>query len=206
MIRYASRTGTRRNLNALRGAGWRLMISATGVHRSEGFPYAIDNGAWTAWQKKDAWNQGAFEKLIESHGDGADFVVVPDIVMGGIHSLRFSEKWLLRLMRVGKRRLIAVQDGLVAADIRPMLDAETGIFVGGSTDWKLLTMGRWADLARERGSYCHVGRVNTEIRIRMCGRFRVDSFDGSSASRFAETLPKLEAAAAFWTAQGSFLQ
>lgn len=45
MIGYASRTGTRRNLDALRAAGWRLMVSARGALRTEGFPYALDNGA-----------------------------------------------------------------------------------------------------------------------------------------------------------------
>ena len=49
LIAYASRTGTRRNLAALRGAGWRLLVSAASVHSNEGFPYAIDNGAWSAF-------------------------------------------------------------------------------------------------------------------------------------------------------------
>jgi hypothetical protein len=51
MIGYASRTGTRRNLAALRAAGWRLLLSPTGVLRTEGFRYALDNGAWTAHQQ-----------------------------------------------------------------------------------------------------------------------------------------------------------
>lgn len=206
MISYASRTGTRRNLDALRGAGWRLMVSATGVHRTEGFPYAIDNGAWTAFSQGEPWDRDAFERIVADLGAGADFIVAPDIVTGGIDSLRLSESWLPRLDGIASRRLVPVQDGMIAADVRPILSASVGVFVGGSTDWKLLTMGRWADLARECGSYCHVGRVNTAIRIRMCGRFGVDSFDGSSASRFAETLPELEAARAFWTAQRSFMQ
>lgn len=63
MIAYASRTGTRRNLDALRGAGWRLLVSATGVHRHEGFRYAIDNGAWTAYQAGTLWNESAFLRL-----------------------------------------------------------------------------------------------------------------------------------------------
>lgn len=66
-------------------------------------------------------------------------------------------------------------------------------------------MGLWADLAGDRGAYCHVGRVNSEIRIRMCARFGVNSFDGSSVSRFAKTLPGLEKAAAFWSAQSNFM-
>lgn len=44
MIPYTSRTGTRSTLRALRADGWHLLVSATGVHRTEGFPYAIDNG------------------------------------------------------------------------------------------------------------------------------------------------------------------
>jgi hypothetical protein len=40
IIPYASRTGTRRNLDALRERGWRLLVSASGVLRTEGFRYA----------------------------------------------------------------------------------------------------------------------------------------------------------------------
>lgn len=36
MIGYASRTGTRRNLAALREADWRLLVSARGVLRIVG--------------------------------------------------------------------------------------------------------------------------------------------------------------------------
>lgn len=206
MIAYASRTGTRRNLDALRVAGWRLMVSATGVHRTEGFQYALDNGAWTAYVQGTPWDEEAFRRLVDLLGRDADFVVAPDIVAGGLASLRLSEKWLARLTDADRptlrRILVPVQDGMTAADITPLLSETVGIFVGGSTDWKLLTMGRWADVARERGAYCHVGRVNSAVRIRMCGRFGVDSFDGSSASRFALTLPNLEGARRMWTDHG----
>jgi hypothetical protein len=76
--------------------------------------------------------------------------------------------------------------------IRPHLADVVGIFVGGSTDWKLATMRQWGALARECRTYCHVGRVNTVRRIRMCQDAGVDSFDGTSASRFALTLPRLD--------------
>lgn len=205
MIAYASRTGTRRNLAALRAAGWRLMVSATGAHRTEGFRYALDNGAWTAYNSGARWDEGAFERLVSRLGSGADFIVAPDIVAGGMASLHLSARWLERLAGVGERRLIPVQDGMTERDVAPLLSREVGVFVGGSTEWKLLTMGRWAELARRCGAYCHVGRVNTAVRIRMCGRFGVDSFDGTSASRFVETLPALEAARAFWTSQRMLL-
>lgn len=82
------------------------------------------------------------------------------------------------------------------ADVRPYLGADVGVFVGGSTPWKLSTMALWADLARERGAWCHVARVNTALRIRKCALAGATSFDGSSASRFAVSQPGLGRAVA----------
>jgi len=190
---YASRTGTARNLAELRARGWGLMISATGVHRTEGFErYAIDNGAWTAFQQRRPWDELAFVRLVERLGKGAEFITAPDIVAGGIQSLRLSESWLPRLDGVGRRRLIPVQDGVQSADVAPLLGPDVGVFVGGTTDWKIRTMEGWACLARMRNAYCHVGRVNTVRRIRMCALAGADSFDGSSASRYAVNIQKLD--------------
>lgn len=198
MIAYASRTGTRRNLEALRREGWRLMVSARGVLRTEGFPYALDNGAWTAFQRKERFDVKAFERAIDELGGGADFIVVPDIVLGGLQSLTFSRRWWDKLHDYPHLRetplLIAVQDGMGTRDIAPLLSHRTGIFVGGSTHWKLRTMGQWAALAHSRSAICHVGRVNTARRIRLCEAAGIDSFDGSSASRFEITLRPLELA------------
>jgi hypothetical protein len=194
---YASRTGTRRNLELLRSLGWGLMISATGCHRTEGFKrYAIDNGAWTAFQQKRPWDEAAFRAVLEKHAAAADFIVVPDVVAGGLASLRFSESWLDRLAWAGRRRLIAVQDGMEPDDVRPLLGPDVGVFVGASCEapafWKVRTMAAWARLARERGAYCHVGRVNSARRIRLCSLAGADSFDGTSATRFAVTAVPLD--------------
>jgi hypothetical protein len=195
---YASRTGTRRNLDLLRALGWGLMISATGVHRAEGFArWAVDNGAWTAHSKKRPWDEAAFVKVVERLGPGADFIVAPDIVAGGLASLRLSETWLPRLAPVGARRvLIAVQDGMTAPDVAGLLGPDVGLFVGGSCEaptwWKTTTLPVWGQLARERGAYLHVGRVNTARRIRLCALAGAHSFDGSSATRFAVTARPLD--------------
>jgi len=69
-------------------------------------------------------------------------------------------------------------------EVRPYLGGDVGIFVGGSTPWKLATMAEWADLAREKRAWCHVARVNTALRIRKVALAGATSFDGSSASRF----------------------
>ncbi|WP_298399507.1 hypothetical protein [Sphingobium sp.] len=202
MIAYASRTGTKRNLDALRAAGWRLLVSARGVLRNEGFGYALDNGAWTAFQRDEPFDVAAFEKALKQLGAGADWIVLPDIVMGGLPSLELSLSWLRRVRRRKALReatfLIAVQNGMedpkVMRRIARWLGPKCGVFVGGDTDWKLATMPIWARLAHSRGAICHVGRVNTARRIRICEAAGVDSFDGTSASRFAITLRPLELA------------
>jgi len=198
MIAYASRTGTRRNLDALRSAGWRLMISARGVLRTEGFRYALDNGAWTSFQRGEAFHDAAFERAVAMLGPGADWIVLPDIVMGGAASLAFSRRWLDRLRyRPSLSRaafLLAVQNGMKPAQIRHMLGPRLGIFVGGDTQWKLATMAQWARLAHASGAICHVGRVNSARRIRLCAAAGIDSFDGSGVSRFCAALPPLDRA------------
>lgn len=200
MIAYASRTGTKRNLAALAREGWRLMVSARGVLRTEGFRYSLDNGAWTAFQRGEPFDVPAFEKAVSQLGQHADFIVLPDIVMGGIASLEMSLAWLRKLRRRvalrSARFLIAVQNGMetIAGRIKRWLGPTVGIFVGGDTPWKLGTMALWAKLAHSRGAICHVGRVNTAKRIHLCEAAGIDSFDGSSASRFEVTLRPLELA------------
>jgi hypothetical protein len=50
MIGYASNTGTRKNLNALHSAGWRLLLTPNKPLVRPGFRFGIDNGAWSCYQ------------------------------------------------------------------------------------------------------------------------------------------------------------
>ena len=201
VIPYASWTGTYRNLDALRKAGWHLL---TGPHIMWGHgwkaplwtdktvaPHALDNGAWSAYQKQEPFNGPAFERALDVAGHSADWIVVPDIVAGGRKSLEFSLSWLER-MKQFKLNLLAVQDGMEPCDVQPHLSNRVGIFVGGTTEWKLDTMCRWGELARDVGCYLHIGRVNSCRRIRLCQKVGAHSFDGTSATRFASTIPRLD--------------
>lgn len=195
MIAYASRTGTKRNLDGLRAAGWRLMVSARGVLRNEGFPYALDNGAWTSFQKGEPFDDVAFMRAVYELGGGADFIVVPDIVAGGKRSLQFSLRWLPTLLldrRLKCPILLAAQDGMEFRNVAPFLDGRVGLFLGGTTEWKVQNLIPWTKQAKALGAYVHAGRVNTVKRISLCVAAGVDSFDGSGPSRFASELPRLE--------------
>lgn len=192
MIAYAAYTTNRRSLAAVREAGWRVLLSpATGL-QNYGIPYGLDNGAWSAHVAGEQFRAEPFRVAVGKIGAGATFVVAPDIVGGGLASLEMTLEWLDWLLGLVPVVLIAVQDGMSPGDVRHLLGPRVGIFVGGSTEWKEATMAMWAALAHECGAICHVGRVNTKRRIFLCAAAGADSFDGSSASRFAKTVPLLD--------------
>lgn len=185
-IAYASRTGTRRNLDFLRARNWRLMVSAKGVLRTEGFRYALDNGAWHSYANKVPFDADAFRRALDLFGERADFIVLPDIVCGGLRSLEFSLSWLDEVRAFGRLMLLPVQDGMEVESVDEVLGDRMGIFIGGETEWKERTMHDWADFAHMFGIYVHCGRVNSRRRLKLCKHAGVDSFDGSGPSRFVK--------------------
>lgn len=72
----------------------------------------------------------AFDKAYSLLGENAEWVVLPDIVAGGLRSLEFSLLWLERLRSSPAPLLIAVQDGMTPDDVREYLSPAVGIFVG----------------------------------------------------------------------------
>ena len=196
MTPYAARATTLRNRAALLSHGWRLLLTP-GQHEKpvDGFKYALDNGAWSAYQSGKPFDGVGFLHAMERVGAGADWIVIPDIVAGGMQSLEFSRHWIPKLRKVGTPLLLAVQDGMAVEDVIPVLDlGNIGIFVGGTTEWKLRTLHEWGELAAFCHCHLHVGRVNTKRRIKLCQEARADSFDGSSATRYSVTLPMLDGA------------
>jgi hypothetical protein len=189
---YASRTGTKATLARMREMGWSLLVSAAGALRTESFDcWALDNGAWSAYQQGKPFDEDAFSRALDKVGEGAQWVVLPDIVAGGKASLDLSLKWLDRLRGFPERLLIAVQDGIEPEDVRHLLGPMVGIFLGGTTPYKVATMESWGQLARLRNCYFHVGRVNSLRRIRACGEAGAHSFDGTSIISFPDSIYRL---------------
>lgn len=191
----ATTTGSRRNIAALRKADWGLMITPD-IHTTHGFDkYAIDNGAWGCFQRNTEWLPSRWTPLVEAKGADALFSVAPDIVCGGMASLAVSLSWIGWLLDRTPIALIAVQNGMTAADLLPHVGDRVGIFVGGDTEWKEASLPVWGALAAQTGCYLHVGRVNTARRIRLCAMAGAHSFDGTSASKFSITVAPLTTAA-----------
>lgn len=235
MIPYASAMGAGRNRDALQAAGWRLLINPLDPRDPCGFRFCLDNGAWIAFRdwvkarlsegmsegeavdqwmsgrwREGHWNEEAFERALERYGGGADWVVLPDIVGGGMASLELSLRWSNRCQSMCDLVLIAVQDGMQPADMERHVSTRVGIFLGGSTPWKLAEAEKWGRWCAERpcrhplatpdqprtGCWFHFARVNTGRRFRLAHAAGADSVDGSSATKFADTLPLLVASVA----------
>lgn len=192
---YASRTGTKRNLDGLRRAGWGILLSPAHDIREEGlegFSLVLDNGKWSAYTTGEEWVEARFLSAFETFGPRVDWTVIPDIVAGGLESLALTAEWLPRLRGGCRLLLIAVQDGMTPDDVRPLLGPGIGLFLGGSTDWKLATMKMWGNFAAEVGCHFHVARVNTVKRLYLAIWAGAHSTDGSGPSRFAVELARLE--------------
>ena len=80
-------------------------------------------------------------------------------------------------------------------DVAPLMRSGRGLFLGGTTEWKLRTLAQWGNYARQVGCYYHVARVNSARRIQAAQCGGAQSVDGTSATRFACTIPLLDGAA-----------
>lgn len=123
---YASRTGTRRTLALFREWGWRLMVSARGVVRTEGFPYALDNGAWTSHTRGEPFCDSSFLRALHDIGEAADFVVIPDVVGNAHATLVAADRWL----------------PLLVSGIETSSSANAGVGIASSTSVHLLPRRR----------------------------------------------------------------
>jgi hypothetical protein len=174
-------------------------VSRAGEWRTEGFENWVgDNGAWADYQAQRAFDEDEYERFltwVEAQAAVPAWLVLPDVVAGGTASLELSARYLNRCQAVAPLVLVAVQDGMEPIDLEPIVGRSVGIFLGGSTEWKIAQMRQWGEFCAERGIYYHVARVNSIARMALAASCGADSVDGSSASRYAVTLPKLAYAA-----------
>jgi len=174
-------------------------------------PWIFDNGAFAdfvaarkagtleRYMTGAGFDGDAYCKAFAKHADSPApaFVVLPDIVAGGRRSLEFSVDWYDRVHALSLATwgevpplYIAVQDGMSSDDIDAAILLGDGVFVGGTTDWKLLAapgiirrahglMPRVDDSGEfEQHVPVHVGRVGSGMRIvwsRLVGADSIDS-------------------------------
>jgi hypothetical protein len=138
--------------------------------------WAYDNGAFEDWRHGRPFDDAQFraDLVAMSSGPAPDFVVLPDIVAGGLDSLALSMRYLAELPR--QDWYLAVQDGMTPEDV-PWACGIAGIFVGGTLEWKLGAGAAWVAAAHDHGLRCHVGRVGTRRRVAWAKASGADSVD-----------------------------
>lgn len=144
-------------------------------------PWMFDNGAFASWRAGESFNSVAWLAVLHRLGEAAappDFAVAPDVVAGGTDSLVLSLAWLDDLRRLQVPAYLAVQDGMGEADVERTLRAGfSGVFVGGTLEWKLATGARWVEFAHGLGLPCHIGRVGTPSRVEWAAESGADTID-----------------------------
>lgn len=197
---YVGQTRSSALIERLMMAGWGEM-TCRGEMPPRRAPWAYDNGAFKDWTGAQAFDVAAFERdvvTISRSPRKPEFLVMPDVVAGGVRSLDLSVPWA-RMLNGLAPRYLAVQDGMQDKDIEPILKHFEGVFIGGTLSWKIATGAAWVQFAHAHQKPCHIGRVGTFKRVRWARRINADSIDSclplwseENLGRFVEGLSRAQ--------------
>lgn len=196
---YVGQTRSRAFIEQLNTAGIGECVTPGRLPPRRGFSWFYDTGAYSDWKRGRSFNYLQFSRdlrairMWQERGVGRgifkgqpmtapDFIVLPDVVGQGEASLEFSIDHLEETQRTGARCYLAVQDGVTPARILNVLGlfpSVKGLFVGGTTRWKLETAAAWCALGRRTGRAVHIGRVGTLERIEWAQSIGATSIDSS---------------------------
>lgn len=161
---------------------------------STGRPWAADNGCF------GGFDRAAFLAMLAAiHRAGLDlmragspvctrplWVVCPDVVGDAYATLQLWREWRHTLKAYNLPAAFVAQDGCEGGYI-PWRRVAC-LFVGGSTAYKESDAVAWLIReAKRHGRMVHVGRVNTERRLRLFDGLGIDSIDGTQFSMFPDT-------------------
>lgn len=157
-------------------------------------PFALDNGAYSAWENDEEWSEAEWLELLEWAVRAAAllglrplWVLVPDVVADRIATLERWRKYAELVKAKGFRCAFAVQDRMTFADVP---DDECVIFLGGSLEWKLANIETWCTRFPGR---VHVAKVNTWDRLVRCWRAGAISVDGTGWFREGRSIGSSQA-------------
>ncbi len=142
-------------------------------------PYALDNGAWSAFQRGIRFPLERWRELVtwaRNSGQAPRWVLVPDVVGSRKGTLDLWKATHAEAATIGAPLAFAAQDGMTPADVP---GGASVVFLGGSTDWKWSSLTEWCRAFPR----VHVGRVNGLRQLRLCARAGAESCDGTGFSR-----------------------
>jgi len=178
---FSGNSKARRLLDYGWGRMWTTYITLNDVGENE--PLGFDCGAYTAWDKCTPmhWRdfpENMFTRRLAALPRVPDIAVAPDLPMGGNDSLDFSVHWRKQLPD-HLPWYLAVQDGVSESFVGANIENFSGLFMGGSTDFKRQA-GKWCDIAHHHGKLFHYGRASTYKRVREARLIGADSIDSVS--------------------------
>jgi len=151
-----------------------------------GWKWGADNDSFG-----DKFNPAAYVRMLESlvGVEGCVFVAVPDVVGEAEQTFDRFEEWNPTVREeFGLPSAMVAQDGMTVDDYEWWGGAFDALFVGGTSEWKLGDDARAiVRAANGDGKWTHMGRVNSERRIRYAKAIGCDSVDGTAAAMFSDT-------------------
>jgi len=149
--------------------------------------WACDNGCFAGF------DEVAFVKMVRSVQGKPNllFVTMPDVIGNAKETLESFKVWYPVFERYYNVPLSYVLQDDVSVNEIPW-DSVKCVFMGGSTEWKIgKAAAEIVQVAKSKGKWVHMGRVNSFKRIRYAYTIGCDSFDGSQFSMFPDTyIPK----------------
>jgi len=133
-------------------------------------PYALDNGCFIKWDETAFFLMLRKISLLK---EKPLWVCVPDVVAD---AKKTTELWNKYSHLIKYKKAFVVQDGHNASDVPTGAYAA---FVGGSTEWKIANAHKFKGVCE----WLHIGRVNTESRLRWAEDIGADSVDGTGFFR-----------------------
>jgi hypothetical protein len=166
----ASTEGVRDAMRA--GLLGQMATPLSGNRLEPGIPWALDNGCFS-----NQWSEVRWRRALKRNVDvpGCLFAVVPDVVADAEATDALWTRWAPVVRGHGYPAAYVLQNGCG----RIPADADA-VFTGGDTAWKLgPSARRLVEVAKARGLWCHMGRVNSLRRLRLAAQDGYDSVDGT---------------------------
>lgn len=144
-----------------------------------GLPWAADNDCF------NTYNPELYCRLLQRITGKVRllFITAPDVVANAEQTLRRFYLWEPVILSYNLPIAFVGQDGITDNPIP--WDRFDAFFLGGSTEWKLSDEAAALVLyAKSLGKWVHMGRVNSQRRLRYAMSIGCDSVDGTGYSKF----------------------
>lgn len=140
-------------------------------------PVAADNSAFVDFDEK------RYLRFVAKTPASIEWITAPDKVTDADMTLDLFDRWYPRISHLPLA--LVGQDGMEDKDL-PWEHFDC-FFIGGSTRWKLSdAAGSIAIEAKRRGKRLHMGRVNSNTRLRYAYDLHCDTVDGTGYSRYSK--------------------